>query len=240
MVKATNINKSFGDFHVLKDINIELKPGEITVLFGPSGCGKTTLLRNLSLLDYPDTGELEIFDQHFHFPLKPNGQLILPYPELTVVFQQLFLWPHLTNKQNILLAIDKNSDQYKNKIDYFHNLVKELEMDSYISKYPNESSLGQKQRVAIARALILNPKFILFDEITASLDVLQIKNIVEILLALKKQRMGLMFITHNIVLAKKLGDELVYMEHGTIIETGSKEILLNPKTKELGTFLNLF
>jgi ABC-type polar amino acid transport system ATPase subunit len=94
--------------------------------------------------------------------------------------------------------------------------------------------------VAIARALILNPKFILFDEITASLDVLQIKNIVEILLALKKQRMGLMFITHNIVLAKKLGDELVYMEHGTIIETGSKEILLNPKTKELGTFLNLF
>ncbi len=239
MITAININKAYGNFQVLKDVNITLKFGEITVLFGPSGCGKTTLLRNLSLLDLPDSGELKIFDEKYSFPKKRNAKLKLPYPDLTVVFQQLFLWPHINNKQNIQLVLDGNSPSYAQRIEYFDYLVKELQMESYLLKFPNESSLGQKQRVAIARALVLKPKFILFDEITASLDVLQIKNIIEILVKLKYENLGLLFITHNIELAKKIGDNLIFMQEGKIIEVGTKDILTKPQTSELRTFLNL-
>lgn len=240
MITARNINKSYGNIKVLDDVNITLNHGEITVLIGPSGCGKTTLLRNLSLLDIPDYGELKIFDEQYLFPNKRIEKLKLPYPDLTVVFQQLFLWPHISNKKNILLALDVNSPTYEYSMKYYEYLVKELQMESYLLKFPNESSLGQKQRVAIARALVLKPKFILFDEITASLDVLQIKSIIEILLKLKDDTLGLMFITHNIELAKSIGDTLIYMENGRVIESGTKNILTKPQTSELKKFLNLF
>lgn len=239
MITAKNINKSFGTFQVLKDVSIDLNPGEITVLFGPSGCGKTTLLRNLSLLDYPDNGEIKIFEQEYKFPFKKNGKLVLPYPDLTVVFQQLFLWPHLTNKENIKLAINTKRKDYENRLRYFLYLVKEMEMNSYIDKFPNECSLGQKQRIAIARALVLYPKFILFDEITASLDILQTNHIIEMILHLRNSNMGFLYITHNIDLAKKIGDKLMFMEEGKIIETGNKEIMTNPRTSALRTFLNI-
>jgi ABC-type polar amino acid transport system ATPase subunit len=240
LITARNINKSYGNIKVLDDVNITLNHGEITVLIGPSGCGKTTLLRNLSLLDIPDYGELKIFDEQYLFPNKRIEKLKLPYPDLTVVFQQLFLWPHISNKKNILLALDVNSPTYEYSMKYYEYLVKELQMESYLLKFPNESSLGQKQRVAIARALVLKPKFILFDEITASLDVLQIKSIIEILLKLKDDTLGLMFITHNIELAKSIGDTLIYMENGRVIESGTKNILTKPQTSELKKFLNLF
>jgi ABC-type polar amino acid transport system ATPase subunit len=240
VIKAKNINKSYGNFQVLRDINIELNPGEVTILFGPSGCGKTTLVRNLSLLDLPDSGELKIFDREYKFPLKTNRKLILPFPKLTMVFQQLFLWPHLKNKENILLALDKNQDDYEKSIEYYDYLIEGMEMKDYIDKFPNESSLGQKQRVAIARALILNPDFIFFDEITASLDIIQINHILKLIMHLRNSTMGFLFITHDIDIAKKIGDKLIFMQNGEIIEVGHKDILTQPKTKELINFLNLF
>ena len=240
MISAKSINKSFGNFQALKDINIQINPGEVTVLFGPSGCGKTTLLRNICLLDIPDDGELEIFDRKYQFPFKAHYKSISPFPRLTVVFQQLFLWPNLRNRENIMLAFDRRQPDYEKRKDYLNYLIKEMEMDSYIDKFPNESSLGQKQRVAIARALILNPEFIFFDEITASLDILQINHIVEMIMSLREDNMGFLFITHNIDIAKKIGDKLVFMENGKIIETGDRDILTNPQTKELNNFLNLF
>jgi ABC-type arginine transport system ATPase subunit len=239
LITARNINKSFGKFQALIDISIDLNPGEITVLFGPSGCGKTTLLRNLSLLDYPDNGNLKIFEQEYKFPFKKDGKMVLPYPDLTVVFQQLFLWPHLTNRENIKIALDHKRLDYKDRLRYFIYLVKEMEMKSYIDKFPNECSLGQKQRIAIARALVLSPKFIMFDEITASLDILQANHIIEMILHLRNKNMGFLYITHNIDLAKKIGDKLIFMQDGKIIETGTKEILTNPKTKELINFFSI-
>ncbi len=240
MIKAININKYYGNLKALNNVSIELNPGEITILFGPSGCGKTTLLRNLSLLDLPESGELEIFNRKYKFPLKPNDKTISPFPKLTVVFQQLFLWPNLTNRENIMLAFSKKQTDYSKKQEYLNYLIKEMEMSSYIDKFPNESSLGQKQRVAIARALILNPDFIFFDEITASLDILQITHIIKMIMKLRNDKMGFLFITHNIEIAKKIGDKLVFMQEGKIIETGSRSILSNPQTTELKYFLNLF
>jgi len=240
VIKARNINKSYGTFRVLRDVSIELNPGEVTVLFGPSGCGKTTLLRNLSLLDIPDSGELEIFNNQYAFPLRSNGKTVLPYPKLTIVFQQLFLWPNLRNRENIMLAFDRQQPDYKKKEEHLNYLIKEMEMTSYINKFPNESSLGQKQRVAIARALILDPDFIFFDEITASLDILRINHITQMIMKLRNDKMGFLFVTHNIDIARKIGDKLVFMQEGKIIETGERDILIKSKTKELNNFLNLF
>ena len=234
MIKANKINKTYGFNHVLKNVDIELKPKEVTVLVGPSGCGKTTLLRNLCLLDTPDSGSITVFNTTYNFP---ESKTISPnfYPRLTVVFQQLFLWPNLTNRENILLGIENKKLQ--NNIDFIDYLIQGMDMKPYIDKYPNQSSLGQKQRIAIARALILNPDYILFDEITASLDILQIKKLIYILLSLVKDKIGFLFITHNIEIAKKIGDNLIFMKDGRIIETGGIEILSFPNTSELNEYL---
>lgn len=203
MIKGINISKSFGTNLVLDKVNIEIQQGKVTVILGPSGCGKTTLLRSLSLLDYPDSGKVIIDDTELFFPSNTN-KIISPYPKITVVYQQLFLWPHLTNKQNILLAVNKQ----KQKTD-FENLVNYFDLSSFIDNYPNQSSLGQKQRIAIARALIINPKYIFFDEITSSLDIVQIEKIIKIINDLKNNNIGIFFITHNLDVANRIGDIVV-------------------------------
>lgn len=206
MLKGIGISKSFGSKKILDGVNIEITPGEVTVVAGPSGCGKTTLLRCLSLLDNPDKGEIVVDDLTYSFPDGKNKNPF-PYPKITVVYQQLFLWPHLTNKQNITLAVE-NSD-YKGSLAY---LTDYFDMKGFIDNYPNQSSLGQKQRIAIARALILEPDYILFDEITSSLDTEQIDNIIEIIRDLKKKEIGIFFITHNLNVAENIGDQTIHLK----------------------------
>ncbi len=239
MIIATAINKHYGKSHVLKDVSIELKQGEISVLIGPSGCGKTTLLRTLGLLDCPDSGNLSVFGHNYVFPNRKGEKILAPYPKLTVVFQQLFLWPHLTNRENILLSIDPKDLDVGEKMDYFEYLVRELQMDNYLSKFPNEASQGQRQRIAIARALILKPKFILMDEITASLDPVQSRAIATIVKKLKDLSLGLLVVTHDLEFAKSIGDRFIFMEQGRILESGTAEVLNTPATKEFSLFLNL-
>jgi len=233
MIKAKNLYKSIGSSEILKDINLELKKGEINVLFGPSGSGKTTLCRNLSLLDNPDKGEVEILDHKYSFP-QTKKFTKLPYPKISFVYQQLFLWPHLTNEENILLALGKE-DNTENKD--FKELVDFLEIKDILKRYPNEASIGQKQRVAIARALILNPEFIFFDEITSALDILQTKKIAQLIQQLKAKGMGVLLITHNLDQFKLIADKFIFLHNGTIVENGSFDIFTNPTTKELKTFL---
>lgn len=206
MLKGINISKSFGTKKVLDKVSILINQGEAIIVLGPSGCGKTTLLRSLSLLDYPDSGQLIIDDLEYTFPSRSNI-IKLPYPKVTVVYQQLFLWPHLSNKENIILAV-KGNDYH----DDFERLIEFLNMHDFINNYPNQSSLGQKQRVAIARALILKPKYILFDEITSSLDIEQIENVIGIINNLKKENIGIFLITHNKDVANKVGDKKIYLK----------------------------
>ena len=232
MIRAKNIYKSIGNIEILRDISLELRKGEATILFGPSGCGKTTLCRNLLLLDYPNRGEIEIFGSTYSFPTKRKIENF-PYPKIGFVYQQLFLWPHLTNKENILFALD---NKIENRKEQFDELVELLEIKDVIERYPNEVSIGQKQRVAIARTLILNPDFIFLDEITSALDIVQTKRIIVLIENLKNKGVGILLVTHNLEMFKKVADNMIFLSGGVIVEKGN-DIFQNPKTKELIKFL---
>lgn len=233
MIKAKNIYKQIGNTPILKNINLELNKGEVNVLFGPSGSGKTSLCRNLALLDYPDKGEIEILGNAHSFPTKEKIKN-LPYPKIGFVYQQLFLWPHLTNKENILLAL---GNDIENRKEQFEELIELLEIREIIERYPNEASIGQKQRVAIARALILNPDFIFLDEITSALDIVQTKKIIALIETLKNKKVGTLIITHNLEMFEKIADKMIFINRGRIVEIGTNEILKNPKSKDLKQFI---
>jgi len=232
MIRANNIYKQIGNATILKNISLEINKGEVSVLFGPSGSGKTSLCRNLALLDYPDKGEINILGNAYSFPA--NGKFKnLPYPKIGFVYQQLFLWPHLTNKQNILLALGKNAESRQEQ---FEELVELLEIKEIIERYPNEVSIGQKQRVAIARALILNPDFIFLDEITSALDIVQTKKIISLVETLRNKGVGVLIVTHNLEMFRKVADDMIFLNKGEVMEKGN-DIFQNPKSKELKNFL---
>jgi ABC-type polar amino acid transport system ATPase subunit len=236
MLTAQNVHKAFGAKTVLRGINVQIPPGQITCVIGPSGTGKTTLLRALALLDYPDAGKISVEEQVYEFPLMKGQHITPPWPRLTAVFQSLFLWPHLTLRENIMLPARNCNKHAENDIG---GLIKLFEMDHFINNYPNQASIGQRQRVALARALILNPLYILMDEITSALDVEQTARILTKLGQLKERGIGIMLITHSLGFARNAADQILFMDSGTIVEKGGAEILRQPKTHRLKQFLSI-
>lgn len=235
MLKASGIHKSFGEQHILKGVNVDITPGTITCMIGPSGCGKTTLLRALTMLDYPDSGHIEIDSEDYGFPL-PRARRPAPWPRVTAVFQSLFLWPHLTLRENIMLpARNCNADAEKD----IEGLITLFEMEHFIDNYPNQASVGQRQRVAVARALILNPRYLFLDEITSALDIEQSARILTKLEHLKERGIGVFMITHAMGFARRAADEVIFMEGGKIVEQGLPKILDKPKSERLLSFLSL-
>lgn len=234
MLKAKNIKKIIDKRTILDNVSINVSPGEINVLIGPSGSGKSTLLRCLGFLETPETGIICYENDEFDLPNKSiEFKSFKPFPHISIVFQQLFLWPHLTNKENILLAIKDKAD----KKSIFDETVELFQLNSFINKYPNQSSLGEKQRIALARAIVVEPRYLLLDEITASLDIEQIQNISEYLLLLKKRNIGILLVTHLMSLAKKIADQIYFLNNGHILEKGSPSILFTPSTPSLTSFL---
>lgn len=256
MLSARNIHKSFDGRKILDGVDIDIASGQITCVIGPSGTGKTTLLRALCLLDTPDEGIIKIDGDEFAFgntpsldpspPMEKNGRGKMSgtnkerdlkiYPKVTAVFQSLFLWPHLTLRENIMLPARNHNPNAEKDIE---GLIKVFEMGHFIDNYPNQSSVGQRQRVALARALILNPKYVLLDEITSALDVEQSARILTKLTHLKERGIGVFLITHHLGFARQAADQIIFMDNGKIVESGTPAILESPKTERLREFLSL-
>jgi ABC-type polar amino acid transport system ATPase subunit len=235
MLIAKKISKKFGDNVVLKNISLNVEPGTITSIIGPSGSGKTTLLRTLGMLELSDGGSIAIDSEKYSFPAESiSGRE--PWPNITMVFQQLFIWPNLTIRENILLPLGEKISIEKQK--KFDEMVKLFQMKEFLDRYPNEVSLGQKQRAAIVRALMLDPKYLLLDEITASLDVEQAAAILSHLTQIKEQGVGIVMVAHDIDFALSIADKVVFIDNGTIIKEGkSYEFLMEKENKRITKFI---
>ena len=239
MLQAKNISFAYGKKQIFDDVSLDVTPGSITTLIGPSGSGKTTLLRCLALLETPTKGEIHVDDDFYSWPWPQGKAFVPPYPKLTTVFQQLFLWPHMTLRENIMLPDRLTGRPRPEARAQLEEMVEEFEMGDFINRYPNEASLGQRQRVALARALILQPRYLLLDEITSSLDVEQVAKILECLKKLRSKNIGVFIVTHLLGFARHAADHVAFIEDGRIIDNGGPEILKNPQSERLHDFISV-
>jgi ABC-type polar amino acid transport system ATPase subunit len=221
---------------VMKNVDIDVRPGQITVLIGPSGAGKSTLIRALSFLDPPNEGEISLDGVVHRFP-QENRIRFSPWPSLTVVFQQLFLWPHLSLLENITLPLINKTDRERGD-KLLQELIERFEMREFIHRFPNQVSLGQRQRAALARALVLEPRYILLDEITSALDVEQVASLLGYLEILRERGIGVLLVTHLLNFARRAADQIVFLDHGRAIESGGPEMLDHPTSERLRKFLS--
>jgi ABC-type polar amino acid transport system ATPase subunit len=237
MLEAESISFSIGNNQILRELSIRIESGQIMVLVGPSGAGKTSLLRCLALLAYPSTGRISMEARVFNFP--SEHKIHPPWPDITAVFQQHFLWPHLTLRENILLPLQLNDRLDNDRVD---ELIEKLRLGPFIDRFPSHASLGQRQRAAIARALALNPAYVLLDEITSALDVEQSYAILEHLFELKQRNIGILLITHQLNFAKAIlernsSDRVAFIDEGEIIEIGGAELLGSPQHPRVRGFV---
>jgi ABC-type polar amino acid transport system ATPase subunit len=261
MITATAITKSYGAKRVLDGVGLTIAPGQIIALVGPSGSGKSTLLRAVSLLEPPDEGTVTVDDVSYAFPRRNGNGSARPWPKMTAVFQQLFLWPHLSIRQNITLPLHCHGAAEANGI--VEALIDRFQMEEYADRFPNEVSLGERQRAALARALSLRPKYLLLDEVTSALDVEHVSAVLNYLKTIRDQGydsegiekrsvgvlnhvktirdqgVGILLITHLIGFARRAADHVLFMDHGRILEEGPAEILSHPQTERLQEFLSL-
>lgn len=235
MLEGKNLHKSYGDAKILNGIDIKIEPGTITTVIGPSGCGKTTLLRALALLSPPCSGEVCIDDRIFEFPGAASEKISMVWPEVTVVFQQLFMWPHLTLRENAMLPLQSRGVDGAHKV--VEDLITELGVIEFADRYPNEVSVGQRQLGALVRALALEPKYLLLDEVTSALDVEYIALVLGRLKKLRDCGVGILIVSHLLQFARNSADQVVFLVGGEVVERGPAPILDNPSTKRLAGFL---
>lgn len=238
ILKVEHLNKFYGNWQALHDINFNLKKGQVLALLGPSGSGKSTLLRTLNGLESYRSGNIYFHDQKIA-PNPKNWQALRQ--KIGMVFQSYDLFPNLTVMQNILLApvkVQKRSEEAVKK--EAADLLKRVEMNQYADTYPRELSGGQQQRVAIVRALAMKPEIMLLDEITASLDPEMVRGIEDIVNELSKRyHMTMILVTHQMNFAARLADEVLFLEDGRILEdTPGRDFFKKPQTKRARAFLD--
>jgi len=225
LLKVEHLKKSYGEKRVLEDISFEVEEGSVVVLLGPSGSGKSTLIRCLNGLEAFQGGTIMF-----------NGETVRPSPknwrrlrqQIGMVFQSYDLFPNMTVLENILLGAVKVQKRKRDEAArQAMSLLKEVGMEQYANAYPRQLSGGQKQRVAIVRALELNPKLMLFDEVTASLDPEMVRGV-----------MTMIVVTHEMNFARQIGDKILFLEDGKIVEeTPGRQFFTKPQTERAKSFL---
>lgn len=234
MIKVSNLEKNFGSLQVLKGVNENINKGEVVVIIGPSGSGKSTFLRCLNLLEEPTGGEI-IFDG-VSITDKSNN-INKQREKMGMVFQQFNLFPHMTVLENITLApIKVKNIEPKEAEKIAIDLLKRIGLEDKANTYPNQLSGGQKQRIAIIRALAMSPEVMLFDEPTSALDPEMVGEVLDVMKGLAKDGMTMVVVTHEMGFAKEVGDRVLFMDGGKIVEQGTPDDLFNnskhPRTQD--------
>lgn len=237
IIELSHVDKHFGQLHVLKDISLSVKKGEVVVIIGPSGSGKSTLCRTINRLETIDSGEIRIDGTALPEEGKKLAEL---RSQVGMVFQSFNLFAHKTILDNVTIApIDVLGKSKKEARAEAMELLKRVGVDSQAAKVPAQLSGGQQQRVAIARALAMHPKAILFDEPTSALDPEMIGEVLDVMTALAKDGMTMVVVTHEMNFARRVADRILFMDNGSILEENTpEEFFTNPQTKRAQDFLN--
>ncbi len=237
IVQVIGLKKNFGKLEVLKGVDIEIERGEVVVVIGPSGSGKSTLLRCMNLLEMPTAGDI-LF--HGESILRKDLKINEYRERFGMVFQLFNLFDNLSVLENVTIGLRKVRNKTKeesNKIAM--ELLKRVGLESKASEYPSRLSGGQKQRVAIARTLAMDPEVILFDEATSALDPEMIGEVLKIMRELAVDGMTMVVVTHEMGFAREVGDRVVFMDDGFIVEEGiAKDVIMNPQHKRTKEFLS--
>ena len=237
MIKVNNLHKYFGELHVLKGIDLEVKQGDVIAIIGPSGSGKSTMLHCINRLEEPSGGHIYIDNEDI---MAPDCDINAIRQKVGMVFQHFNLFPHKTVLENITLApslVKKVSKDEAEKTAY--ELLEKVGLSDKALSYPNKLSGGQKQRIAIARALAMKPEVILFDEPTSALDPEMIKEVLDVMKELAKEGMTMLIVTHEMGFAKNVANRLIFMDNGKVVEdTEPNEFFNSPKSERAKEFLD--
>ena len=237
IIEFNDVNKWFGDFHVLRDINLRVAKGERIVICGPSGSGKSTLIRCINRLEEHQKGRLLVDGTELSDDIKAINAI---RKSVGMVFQQFNLFPHLTVLENLTLAPMWVSQIPKKEAEErAMQQLRRVQITEQAGKYPLQLSGGQQQRVAIARALCLTPKIMLFDEPTSALDPEMINEVLDVIKELATQGITMLCVTHEMGFARSVADRVIFMDHGQIVEENTPdEFFNNPKNERTKDFLS--
>ncbi len=239
LIAFKNVQKYYGDYHALKDINLEIEEGQVVVLLGPSGSGKSTLIRTINALEGIETGELIVNNHHVDHATKKD--LVELRKEVGMVFQHFNLYPHKTVLENVTLAPTKVlKRELREATVTAEKYLKFVNMWDKKDAFPGQLSGGQKQRVAIARGLAMNPKLLLFDEPTSALDPETIGDVLSVMQGLAKDGMNMVVVTHEMGFARSVADRIIFMDAGEVIEdtTDVAGFFDNPQEPRAKQFLS--
>ena len=247
MVLAQAVHKSFGRLHVLRGIDLEVAPKEVTCLIGPSGSGKSTFLRCINHLEKIDAGKLYVDGELVGYAQRgdklfelPDSEVCGKRAEIGMVFQHFNLFPHMTALGNVIEApMRVKGESRAQAVEHGRELLARVGLDDKETAYPRQLSGGQQQRVAIARALAMRPKLMLFDEPTSALDPELVGDVLDAMRSLAQDGMTMVVVTHEMGFAREVGDSLVFMDAGAIVEAGKpREVLANPQHERTRLFLS--
>jgi polar amino acid transport system ATP-binding protein len=247
MVKAEGVHKYFGRLHVLRGIDLEVQPGEVMCVIGPSGSGKSTFLRCINHLEKIDSGRLQVDGHLVGYRQRGDklhemreSEVAAQRREIGMVFQRFNLFPHMTALDNVMEAPVQVKGEPKAAVrERATALLESVGLSDKMTSYPSQLSGGQQQRVAIARALAMEPKLMLFDEPTSALDPELVGDVLDVMRQLALDGMTMVVVTHEMGFAREVGDSLVFMDEGAIVEQGRpREVLADPQHRRTQDFLS--